>query len=149
MALCAQHATEHRQLQVKRHLNQIVDAIRRRTALAQPVDMISLTLTGPTKSAVESLDTALIELCAGESFIRSPEEVVDEIRKFIAAEYGTEAANKNLGAETMWEIRWNSDPSISILDRWQTGGWSRRLYELITSLGCELKGWSVPLPPVR
>lgn len=124
VSLCAEHAALHERAECQRTLARLLKGLEQYAQQAQPVQGVRLTIAAQDEQSAQNIRRAMLQLCGGESFIRS------QIRMPLR-----------------WEVEWNSDATISVLDQWQTGGWSERLYDLIVGRGCKLTGSALTRPP--
>ena len=103
---------------------------------------VSLRIAANDQQSARNVANAIVRLCGGQSTISSPEEMAERLRR-AALRLENKVPLDLSGADLRWEVLWNSDHTVSVLDRWQCEGWAPKLHELITVHGCELRGWSL------
>jgi hypothetical protein len=147
VSLCAEHAALHARAESQRSLAQMLKAMKKLAQQAKPVQSIGLTIASPDKESAQNFQWGILQLCGGKSFVSSPETIAENLRR-AAVKVHLDLAHIS-AAQMRWEVQWNSDTTISVLDQWQTEGWSQRLHRLIVAHSCEVKGWSVGHTEIR
>lgn len=150
ISLCAEHAAIHERDRCRASLAQIVKSLERSAFVGNTSMRVQLHITAEDERKANIVARALRVLCGGESLVLSPEQRAERRRQLMMKHYPKKKSSSVLpSADPHWSIEWDSDPTISLLDRWQCGGWSQRLGDLILDQGCKLMGWSVGRMPNR
>jgi hypothetical protein len=140
VSLCAEHAVLHTRAQCQLSLAEVLRTLETFAKTGTRAHSIELTVATPDERSAQNVRRGMLELCGGESLVLSPEAIAENVRQVAVKLYGA-GAPKISTPDARWNVRWASDTTMSVLDRWQTGGWSQRLYELIVAHDCELHGW--------
>jgi hypothetical protein len=147
VSLCAEHAALHRRAESRDSLAEMLKAMKKIAQQGEPVGSIQVTVASQDEVSARNFYRAILELCGGESFVSSPATIAENLRQAavkLHIDPGCISA-----ANMKWEVQWKSDPAMSVLDQWQTGGWSQRLHDLIVAHRCEVKFWSVGPSEIR
>jgi hypothetical protein len=140
--LCAQHAALYQREECLRSLEGVLQNLERMAKQGWSIQTAGLTIIAQDEHSAAELRQKVMELCGGEAVIRSPESIAEDLRKLAVERHGASASEIQI-PNADWRVQWQSDSTTSALDRWQTGGWSQRLYDLIVRHDCKLQGWRV------
>jgi len=141
-SLCAEHAALHEQDECKRLLAEMPKHFEKFAKLDAQEVRVNLTFSAEDEMSARSLEKEIVQLCGGEASVFSPAVRADRLRQIRPQGFGInvpEIPVSHLG----WLITWQSDPTVSVMDRWQTEGWSHRLHVMATVHKCKLSGWGV------
>jgi hypothetical protein len=142
VSLCSEHAAIHEQKSCRASLNQLLNTLVHLSGQGWTGQNVQFTIAMDDEEAAVSIRKALLHLCGGKATLSSPETVAENLRQAVAHHPRLPAVHF-AASDCKWEVQWEADQALPVLDQWQCGDWSRRISELILGHGCDLKGWHV------
>src|SRR5579872_4808425 len=129
VSLCAEHAALRGRAESQLKLAEVLKAMKKLAQQVKPVQSVQLTIASQDEESAQNFQRAILQLCGGKSFVSSPETIAENLRRAaVKLRFDPTLVS---AAGISWEVQWSSDTTISVLDQWQTGGWSQRLHDLI------------------